>query len=442
MNSDWPQFSFEQLKAPGKSAFAMGPFGSNIKAENFTTSGVPVIKGGNLNGTYINENFNDFLSEEKAAELASSQAHHLDVVITHRGTLGQVGIIPENSKYSVYVVSQSQLKLTFDKSKVDPYFIYYFLISPLGQQRLLENTSQVGVPAIAQALTTIRKIQVSLPNLSEQSHICSILRSIDDQITLLRETNETLEAIAQAIFKSWFVDFDPVKAKAAGLAPSGIDEATADLFSDSFQESELGPIPDGWSVGKLGDFCQNVRVQAKPGNIPSGTAYFGLEHMPRKSIALESWGQADHVESNKFAFKKDDVLFGKLRPYFHKVGLAPCEGVCSTDILVLRPSIKEALGFLAMHASSVKLIDYTTQLSNGARMPRTSWADVEGFAIPSPPFKIVQSFGSVVRPMFDSIFENIEEIKTLSELRDTLLPRLISGKLRIPETQEAVEEMA
>ena len=114
MSSEWPLVSFDQVKASAKSAFAMGPFGSNIKAENFTTSGVPVIKGGNLNGTYIHDSFTDFLTEDKAAELASSQARPLDIVITHRGTLGQVGLIPERSRYPYYIVSQSQLKLSFD----------------------------------------------------------------------------------------------------------------------------------------------------------------------------------------------------------------------------------------------------------------------------------------------------------------------------------------
>lgn len=163
MSSEWKNFVFDQLKASSKSAFAMGPFGSNIKAENFVAAGVPVIKGGNLNGAYLNDSFSDFLTQEKADELTSSKARPLDLVITHRGTLGQVGLIPENANFPEYIVSQSQLKLSFDKTLVDPYFIYYFLLSPIGQQRLLANKSQVGVPAIAQALTTVRQIEINLP---------------------------------------------------------------------------------------------------------------------------------------------------------------------------------------------------------------------------------------------------------------------------------------
>lgn len=160
MSSEWPEVPLDSLKADAKSAFAMGPFGSNIKAENFVSAGVPVIKGGNLGGTYLDERKFDFLTQQKADELESSKARRLDIVVTHRGTLGQVGLIPESSLYEQYVVSQSQLKMSFDTTKVNPYFIYYFFRSPVGQARLLANTSQVGVPAIAQALTTYMQIKI------------------------------------------------------------------------------------------------------------------------------------------------------------------------------------------------------------------------------------------------------------------------------------------
>ena len=157
-----------ELLADKKNAIAMGPFGSRIKAENFVSSGIPVIKGGNLGNCYLKEDQFDFLTPEKAEELKSSKAVSGDIVITHRGTLGQVGLIHETSKYEEYIVSQSQLKVSPDKEKIDPYYLYYFLISPLGQHRLLENSSQVGVPAIARASTSVKEILVPMQPLSIQ----------------------------------------------------------------------------------------------------------------------------------------------------------------------------------------------------------------------------------------------------------------------------------
>ena len=205
--SKWSEVPLGSLLADKKNAIAMGPFGSRIKAENFVNEGVPVIKGGNLNAGFLNESEFDFLTEEKAKELKSSKATQGDIVITHRGTLGQVGLIRENAQYKEYIVSQSQLKFSPCPSKLDSTFTYYFLKSPLGQHRLLMNSSQVGVPAIAKATSSIKEIPVPVPPLSYQKAIAHILGTLDDKIELNQKMNETLEEIAKAIFKSWFCRF-------------------------------------------------------------------------------------------------------------------------------------------------------------------------------------------------------------------------------------------
>ncbi|MDN5923768.1 MAG: restriction endonuclease subunit S, partial [Xanthomonadales bacterium] len=244
---------------------------------------------------------------------------------------------------------------------------------------------------------------------------------------------------AQALFKSWFVDFDPVHAKTEGRAPEAMDAATAALFPSKFEESELGPIPKGWHAGRLGDISTNPRDKAKPGKIDPSTPYFGLEHMPRKSIALGDHGTAGGLGSSKFWFDESDILFGKLRPYFHKVGLAPFKGICSTDILVLRTLKPDFHALLLTHASSDAIINYATRLSNGAKMPRSSWKDIANYPMCVPPDSVAQAFNGLIKPLFERIKENVRESSTLSELRDTLLPRLISGKLRLPETTKAAE---
>ncbi len=192
----------------------MGPFGSDITTDNFVPSGVPVIRGGNLTaGRFRAENF-VFLSDEKADRLAGANAYPGDVVFTHRGTLGQVGLIPD-TPFQRYVISQSQMKVTCRTSEADPAFFYYFFKSPLGQHALLTNTSQTGVPAISRPVTSLKSIRLSLPPLPEQHSIAHILGTLDDKMELNRGMNETLESMARALFKSWFVDFDPVHAKAA-----------------------------------------------------------------------------------------------------------------------------------------------------------------------------------------------------------------------------------
>ena len=290
MNSSWITTTIDGIKAKKSNAIAMGPFGSRIRSENFVERGVPVIRGVNLNAERFNdsdENF-VFLTEEKADELKSSNAFPGDIVFTHRGTLGQVGIIPENARYPRYVVSQSQMKLSCDPTKAYAPFIFYYFRSPVGQHELLSNRSTTGVPAIAQPSTTLRAIRLSLPPVEEQRAIAHILGTLDDKIELNRQLNHTLEAIARAIFKSWFVDFDPVWANMEGR-PYPLDPDTLALFPDSFEESELGEIPAGWRVRPIGEVVDAVGGGTPSTKEPSywegGTHYFAT---PKDMSSLSS----------------------------------------------------------------------------------------------------------------------------------------------------------
>jgi type I restriction enzyme S subunit len=185
---------------------AMGPFGSNLKVDNFVDKGVPVIRGMNLNEGGFQKNRFVFVSEEKANSLKRSLAFPDDLVFTHRGTLGQVGIIPQH-EYPCYLVSQSQMRLAVDRNHLIPKYLYYFFKSSIGQMELLRNASQVGVPSIANPTKSLKQVLIKVPSLNEQSQIASILSSLDDKIELNLQMNKSLEAIAQAIFKEWFIDF-------------------------------------------------------------------------------------------------------------------------------------------------------------------------------------------------------------------------------------------
>jgi type I restriction enzyme S subunit len=281
-----------------------------------------------------------------------------------------------------------------------------------------------------------------LPPLAVQDEILESVKSIDDRITLLRETNTTLEAIAQALFKSWFVDFDPVHAKMQGRAPEGMDEATAALFPDSFEESELGPMPKGWRVGELRDIAKTVKKQLSPADLHAGLHYVGLEHIPRKSLSLVDWDDASGLESAKAAFSKGDVLFGKLRPYFHKVVIAPFDGVCSTDILVCQPTKPCYRGIATQHLFSDELISYADRLSNGAKMPRVNWGDLAAYQVVLPAEAVADAFSKAIDPLMERITHNVHGVNNLASLRDSLLPRLISGQLQLPEVGQLEESLA
>lgn len=379
-----------------------------------------------------------YISDEQAKKLDGVTVNADDVLLNITGdSVARVCSAPSNVLPAR--VNQHVAIIRPSPSSFDARFIRYYFASPQ-QQDLLLGLASAGATRNALTKGMIEALQIPQPIMCVQRSIAETLSALDDKITLLRETNTTLEAIAQALFKSWFVDFDPVRTKAEGREPEGIPPEIAALFPSEFEDSELGAIPKGWRVGKLGEISRNLRVGAKPEELTDDTAYIGLEHMPRQSIALDDWESASKVESGKSRFKMGQILFGKLRPYFHKVGIAPLDGVCSTDILVIEPSSPAWHAVCVCLYSSKALVEHATQLSNGAKMPRTNWADLANYRIVVPPDEVAQAFENIVSPLLDRIPENVHQAKALAETRDALLPRLMSGKLRIPQIQEAVEE--
>ena len=254
-------------------------------------------------------------------------------VVTGRyGTLGQVFYIPDDFwplNTTLYVR---------DFKGNDPRFISYFLKC----LNFSAYSDKAAVPGLNRNHLHQEIVRIPI-QVEEQRAIAHILGTLDDKIELNRRMNDTLEEMARALFKSWFVDFEPVRAKMKdrwrrGQSLPGMPADLYNLFPDGMVSSELGEIPEGWEVKGLGDVATEVRVSVQPQAIKPGTPYIALEHMPKRCIALSDWAVADGVGSNKFRFERGDILFGKLRPYFHKVGIAPLEGVCSTDIVVVAPS--------------------------------------------------------------------------------------------------------
>lgn len=457
----------------------MGPFGSKIKAENFVSSGIPVIKGGNLNGDFINEESFDFLTKEKADELRASNAFRRDIIITHRGTIGQVGIIPDNSLYNRYVVSQSQLKVTLDENIVNPYFVYYFLRSPLGQRLLLSNASQVGVPAIAQASTSVKNISIPCPDKLTQNAIVGLLLLLDNKIKTNKKINQTLEQMAKALFKSWFVDFEPVKAKMAVLEVGGSQEdatlaamtaitgkdtdalavfereypeqyaelkATAELFPSAMRESELGEIPDGWNVSNIKD---NVDVRdgthASPKASDSGyhlvtSKNITSGYLDRRSCYYIS--DADYHDVNKRSrVSCGDILISMIGTVGALYFVAENNvDYAIKNIGLIRTSERNDLqAFIFYHLKSKGGANYIQSRLAGTTQKYLSLKQLREIPLVMPTQDVLAAFNK--KTFLHEIHANQEMAGTLVNIRDTLLPKLLSGEITLPEAEQAVSEV-
>ena len=276
---DWTRYTVDQLKAPAPNALATGPFGSAISSRHFIKEGIPVIRGSNLSkdvGTRLNDDGLAFVSERKAKEFSRSLAKTGDLIFTCWGTIDQVGLIDDRSQFQEYVVSNKQMKLTPNPRTTCSLFLYYLFSSPLMRDQILIQGIGSSVPGFN--LGQLRSMTLNIPPLPEQRAIAHILGTLDGKIELNRRMNQTLEEMARALFKSWFVDFDPVHAKAAlkqrDATPSqggndwSVERARAyldrmnpniaALFPDSFVDSELGPIPAGWEVSQIDHFADVI----------------------------------------------------------------------------------------------------------------------------------------------------------------------------------------
>ncbi len=336
-----------------------------------------------------------------------------------------------------YAVGRGIAAIRAKTSGEDTYFIYCCIRESM--QRLLSFTSGSVFPNLS--TDDINGFEILWPDKAIRGSIVHILRTLDDKIGLNRRMNRTLEKMAAALFKSWFIDFDPVRAKAEGR-DTGLPQDIADLFPDEFEDSELGKIPEGWVPGSLGDVADSPRRGVKPSEVPPTTPYIGLEHMPRRRIALDAWGQADEVASGKSRFKEGEILFGKLRPYFHKVGIAPVDGVCSTDIVVVAPKADCWRSYIVSLVSSKAFVDYTDARSAGTKMPRTSWKDMSRYPLALPPEGIARTFQDYVAPLHRRVGQGVRQNRRLAGLRDALLPHLLSGELEVPTVVDQAEDGA
>ena len=361
----WTFLPRDRCAVPGSISYGVVQPGSPV------TSGVPIIRVNNFSDTRLDLSDVMRVAPEIEAKYSRTRLSGGEVLLTLVGSVGQVAEVPItcagfNVARAVGVIKPAH--------GIDAKRIAICLRSPLSQQ-LLSTRANTTVQTTIN-LKDVRALPIPIPPLAERLQIAAFISALDDRIALLRETNATLEAIAQALFKSWFVDFDPVRAKQQGLSPVGMDDATAALFPDSFEESSLGLVPKGWRLGVLGEVVRTIKSQLQPSELHAAMNYVGLEHLPRKSLTLVNWETADGLESAKAKFSEGDVLFGKLRPYFHKVVVAPFDGVCSTEILVCQSKQRAYFCFAAMQLFSVELIAYADRLSNGAKMPRIGWNDI------------------------------------------------------------------
>ena len=360
---------------------AMGPFGSNIKVSCFVDSGVPVLNGSNLEGFSLSEKTFRYVTREKADSLNKANAHRGDIVITHRGTLGQIVFIPQDSKYDRYVISQSQFRVRCNDKVLPEYLVYYFH-TPIGQHKLLSNASQVGVPALARPSSTFQQIEVVLPELSIQKRVVEIISTIQKKIANNQELNDNLELQAQAIYSYMFIEnADPA-----------------------------------WVQGHLSDLI---------------TVKYGKDH---KKLADGSYP----------VYGSGGIMRYVERPLYDKESvLIPRKGTLNNVMYVNQPFWSvDTMFYTEMKLPNVAKFVYhfvkakdLASMNAGSAVPSMTTDILNAMEVVIPSTSALAEFESLVDPMYRAMQENNIQSSKLSELRDALLPKLMSGEIDVSDIQ-------
>ena len=418
---------------------SMGPFGSDIKVDNFISQGIPVLNGSNLTSHKLVENSFKYVSLEKANKLGKANAFRGDIIITHRGTLGQVAYIPQNSKYERYVISQSQFRVRFNDD-LDPVYFSYLMKSEYGQKKLLSFKSHVGVPALAQATSNFKRLELKLHNNIDQKKIAAILSALDDKIELNNQINTELEAMAKTLYDYWFVQFDfPDE--------NGKPYQSSDgkmVFNGTLKRE----IPVGWEVKKLEELVREINTGLNP------RTHFKLGEGDNFYITIRNveYGILNFTDScdrisdvslqriqKRSRLEKGDILFTSIEPVGKTYLLRekPINWNINESVFSIKPNYELVTSeFLFMLLSSFEMKLKCKNSSTGSIHKGIRINPLKEFCFSYAGVEIQKSFSDKIKPILDRIDLNQKQNQELAQLRDWLLPMLMNGQVRVGECDE------
>lgn len=405
--------------------------GYRAKSEELGGNGPIFLRAGQVMDTHIDFGGVERFHAELEARVRSKLAKPGDAVITTKGnSTGRTAFVSSSMPQFVYSPHLSYWR-SLDPTRIEPGFLRYWCKSS-------EFTAQLGgmkaSTDMAPYLSLIdqKRLEITLPPPLQQRAIAHILGTLDDKIELNRRMNETLEAIARALFKSWFVDFDPVRAKAEGR-DTGLPPHIADPFPDSFEDSELGEIPAGWRVGTLEDLSYLNPESWSQATRPNEIRYVDLSNTKWGRIdAITTYIEGDAPSRAQRVVKPGDTIVGTVRPgngsyaFIGEAGLT-----ASTGFAVLRPSKCEYRELVYLAATDRENIEVLAHLADGAAYPAVRPDVVSATPVAVAPERLIAKFSAVTGCILQKIALNAQESKTLASLRDALLPKLISGELTI-----------
>ena len=404
MKSEWKEIELSEVITD----IAAGPFGSNLKVSSFVPYGFPIIDGANLKGFKVTDNVTKFVTEEKARSLSRSIAKRGDIVVTISGTLGQIAYIPQDSKFPEYLCSQRQFRVSFDKNRVYvPYLVFYFHTYE-GQNKILSFANQTGVPALSQPLKNFKKIVVSLPSLDEQKKIAGAIECLNDKIELNNKINDNLEQQAQVIYAKVFLS-DQFRTKAT------IKDVSLNVTDGVHNTVQDDPNGNYFLLS-----CKNI----KGGHLTIGNS--------ERIISKETFEKL----RKRTKLEKGDILLSSVGTVGELMLLKtePNNFEFQRSVAMIKPN-PQIVSSLFLYEALLAQKESIIHAAHGAVQQCIFISDICDFIVPLPTREELKQFDDIVNPMFAKAQQITEENERLVSIRDTLLPKLMSGEIDVTSTE-------
>ena len=407
----WPLSTIEEIRASTRHSLVGGPFGSDLTIKDYVDEGVPVIRGANLPDdlSFRDDDF-VFVREEKADALRANNAHPGDVLFTQRGTLGQVGIIPTESRFPRYLVSQSQMKLTIDPVKADARFVFYYFRHPETVQSIKNRAITSGVPHIN--LGILREFKLPLPPLDIQREIVATLSAYDDLMENNRRRMALLEESARLLYREWFVHL---------------------RFPGPEHTRITNGIPEGWERKTLGEVAELNRASLS-GSFDGEIEYVDIASViPGQITETTHYAFCDAPSRARRIVRHGDIIWSCVRPnrQSHAVIWSPPENlIASTGFAVITPNAVPTT-FLYFATTSDDFVGYLENHARGAAYPAVVAKDFERAKLLISSKRLLEDFNDQVEPIFDQTHNLRQQNQKLRAARDLLLPKLMSGEIAV-----------
>ncbi len=383
-----------------------------------------------FNNFFLPEKLND-LMDTSQIEQEKYSVKKGDIFLTRTSEtvdeLGMSCVVLQNYDQATYSGFLKRLRPTQNNITYAKYMAFY-LRSKLFRKTMTNNAVLTLRASLNENIYSY--LDLILPKYYAQKKIGDLLYLINSKIELNNRINTELESMAKTLYDYWFVQFDfPNPSTSSGQVGKPYKSSGGKMV---FNEVLKREIPEGWEVVELGSLVNLINNNTSLNDVKPNTPYIGLEHIPRKTIILSEWNTAEKANSNKNLFEKHDILFGKIRPYFHKVGVSLINGITSTDTIILRAKKRELLGFSLEVVFTDEFVKTATKSSTGSKMPRADWNVLQHYKIPVPSsselfYKYQESFDQTINNIELLVLQNIELIK----LRDWLLPMLMNGQVTV-----------